>query len=325
MRNRLRLLCALVLLGFAELAAAQAFPNKVIRLIVPWPPGGGIDIVARTIFQELPERIGQQVIVDNRAGANGFIGTTAVAKSDPDGYTLLFADVGTISISPAMRKDTPYDSIKDFEPVSQVVSSPFALVVHPAVPAKTLQELVAYAKSRPGKLTYGSFGNGSIAHLSGAMLQAVVPGGLDILHIPYKGAPPAITDLLAGQIDMIFLTVSSAAPHIEAGRMRGIAVTTLKRSPVLPNLPAINEVYPGFEVNSWYGVLAPAGTPKDIVARLHKEIVAVVQMPKVQQALTARGFTPEGTRPDQFAAMIKQDVAQWAKVVHAAKLEDTGK
>ncbi len=324
MRNRLRLLCALVFLGFAEFAAAQAFPNKVIRLIVPWPPGGGIDIVARTVFQELPERLGQQVIVDNRAGANGFIGTTAVAKSDADGYTLLFADVGTISISPAMRKDTPYDSIKDFEPVSQVVSSPFALVVHPKVPANTLQELVAYAKSHPGKMTYGSFGNGSIAHLAGAMLLAQVPG-LDIVHVPYKGAPPAITDLIAGQIDMLFLTVSSAAPHIEAGRLRGLGVTTLKRSPVLPNLPAIAEIYPGFEVVSWYGVLAPAGTPKEIVARLSREIVAVVQTPKVQQALVARGFTPEGSRPEQFAAMIRQDVAQWAKVVKAAKLEDTGK
>jgi tripartite-type tricarboxylate transporter receptor subunit TctC len=324
MRNRLRLLCALAFLGFAQLAAAQAFPNKVIRLIVPWPPGGGIDIVARTVFQELPERLGQQVIVDNRAGANGFIGTTAVAKSDADGYTLLFADVGTISISPAMRKDTPYDSIKDFEPVSQVVSSPFALVVHPKVPANTLQELVAYAKSRPGKMTYGSFGNGSIAHLAGAMLLAQVPG-LDIVHVPYKGAPPAITDLIAGQIDMLFLTVSSAAPHIEAGRLRGLGVTTLKRSPVLPNLPAIAEIYPGFEVVSWYGVLAPAGTPKEVVARLNKEIVAAVQTQKVHQALVARGFTPEGTRPEQFAAMIRQDVAQWAKVVKAAKLEDTGR
>jgi len=322
----LKTLCALALCALAPLAAAQggAFPSKVIRLIVPWPPGGGIDVVARTVFQELPERIGQQVIVDNRAGANGFIGTTAVAKAEPDGYTLLFADVGSISISPAMRADTPYDSIKDFAPVSQVVSSPFTLVVHPKVPAKSLQELVAYAKAHPGKLTYGSFGNGSIAHLSGAMLIGMVPG-LDIVHVPYKGAPPAITDLLAGQIDMLFLTVSSAAPHVEAGRLRALGVTTLKRSPVLPSVPAINEIYPGFEVNSWYGVLAPAGTPKEVIERLEKEIVAVVHLPKVQQALSARGFTPEGTSAQQFAAMIRQDVAQWAKVVKAAGLQDTGK
>lgn len=307
----------------ASSVAAQPYPSKLTRVIVPWPPGGAIDIVARTIMLKLPERLGQQVIVENRAGANGFIGTTAVAKSPADGYTLLFADVGTISISPAMRADTPYDSLKDFEPVTQAVSSPFALVVHPDVPANSLQELIAYAKQRPGKMTYGSFGNGSIAHLAGAMLHSFVPG-LDMVHVPYKGAPPAINDLLGGQINMIFITVSSAMPHIQAGRMRGLAVTSLKRSSLLPNLPAIAEHYPGFEVNSWYGVLAPAGTPKEVVARLHKEIAAILALPEVTQSLQARGFTVEGTTPDQFSNMIRQDVAQWAKVVKAAGLEDKG-
>jgi tripartite-type tricarboxylate transporter receptor subunit TctC len=246
----------------ANAVPAQDYPNRLIRVVVPWPPGGAIDAVARIVTLKLPERLGQQVIVDNRAGANGFIGTTAVAKSAPDGYTLLFADVGTISISPAMRADTPYNSLKDFAPITQVVSSPFALVVHPGVPAKTLQELVAYVKARPGKLTYGSFGHGSISHLAAAMLLSVEPG-LDILHVPFKGAAPAITELIAGRIDVLFITVSSAVPQIEGGKMRGLAVTTLKRSNLLPNLPAINEVYPGYEVNSWYGMLAPAGTPKD--------------------------------------------------------------
>jgi tripartite-type tricarboxylate transporter receptor subunit TctC len=299
--------------------AAQDYPNKLIRVIVPWPPGGAIDVVARMIALKLPDRLGQQVIVDNRAGANGFIGTTAAARSAPDGYTLLFADVGTISISPAMRADIPYDSLKDFAPVTQAVSSPFALVVHPSVPAKTLQELVAYAKSRPGKLTYGSFGHGSISHLSAAMLHSFAPG-LDMLHVPFKGAAPAITDLIAGRIDVLFITVSSAMPQIEDGKMRGLGVTTLKRSKLLPNLPAIHEVYPGYEVNSWYGMLAPAGTPKEIVTRLQQEIATVMKDPAIVKNLNARGFSTEGTTPEQFSAMIRQDVAQWAKVVKAAGL-----
>ncbi len=309
---------------FAHVAMAQTFPSKLIRVVVPWPAGGAIDIVCRTIMTKLTERVGQQVVVENRAGANGFIGTVAVAKSAPDGHTLLCADVGSLAISPAMRSDTPYDSIRDFEPITQVVSGPFALVVRPSLPVHTLKELIALAKSQPGKLTYGSFGSGSIAHLAGAMLHSAVPG-LDILHVPYKGSAPMIVDLIGGQIDMGFLTVSSAAPHIEAGRMRGLGVTTLKRSSLLPNLPAIAEIYPGFEVNSWYGFLAPAGTPKDVVARLQREIALVLASPEIIQQLSSRGFTTEGTTPEQFAAKIREDLAQWAAVVKAAGLASTSK
>ena len=300
-------------------ANAQTYPAKVIKVIVPWPAGGAIDFVARSIALKLPERLGQQVIVENRAGANGFIGTVAVARSEPDGYTLLFADVGTLAISPAMRTDTPYDPVKDFVPISLAVSSPFVLVVNPAVPAKSMQELVEYAKSRPGKLTYGSFGTGSIAHLAGAMLQSLVPG-LDIVHVPYKGAPPAIADLMGGQIDMVFLTVSSATPLMQSGKVRGLAVTTRQRSPLLPNLPAIAELYPGFEVNSWYGMLASAGTPPDIVARLQKEISVIIATPDMKKELQARGFTAEGTSSGQFAGTIKQDLANWSKVIKSAGL-----
>ena len=300
-------------------AMAQAYPSRLIRIIVPWPPGGAIDIVARNLAQHIPDRLGQQAIVENRAGSNGFIGTTAVARADADGYTLLFADVGSLAISPAMRPDTPYNPVRDFSPITQVVSSPFVLVVNPAVPAKSLQELVAYARSRPGKLTYGSFGTGSIAHLAGAMLQSAV-SGLDIVHVPYKGSPPVVTDLLGGQIDMSFLTVSSATPHIESGKMRGLAVTTLRRSGLLPNLPAVAEFYPGFEVNSWYGMLAPARTPADTVSRLHRAIASITNTPEMAQSLQARGFTPEGTTPEQFAAKIRQDLEQWTGVVKAAGL-----
>ncbi|MSQ73870.1 MAG: tripartite tricarboxylate transporter substrate binding protein [Betaproteobacteria bacterium] len=312
------LLVATGTLVFAAGATAQTYPSRLIRIIVPWPAGGAIDIVARNIAQKMPDQLGQQVIVENRAGANGFIGTTAVARADPDGYTLLFADVGGLAISPAMRADTPYNPARDFAPITQAVSTPFVLMVHPAVPAKTLQELVAYARSRPGKLTYGSFGAGSIAHLAGAMLQSAIPG-LDIVHVPYKGAPPAMTDLIGGQIDMLFLTVSSAAPHIQSGKLRGLAVTTTQRSALLP-LPAIAEIYPGFEVTSWYGMLAPAGTPPEVVARLHKEIAAILATAEISQGLQARGFTTDGTTPEQFAAKIRQELAQWAKVVKAAGL-----
>lgn len=312
---------ALGLFAILGSASAQTYPTRLIKVIVPWPAGGAIDVVARNIALKMPERLGQQVIVENRAGANGFIGTTAVARSEADGYTLLFADVGTLAISPAMRADTPYDPVKDFMPISLAVSSPFVLVVHPAVPAKSLQELVAYAKSRPGKMTYGSFGNGSIAHLAGAMLQSMVPG-LDIVHVPYKGAPPAMADLMGGQIDMLFLTVSSSTPHMQSGKLRGLAVTTRQRSPLLPSLPAIAELYPGYEVNSWYGMLAPAGTPADVVARLQKDIAAIISTPDMTKELQARGFTTEGSTSQQFAATIRQDLAQWSKVIKSAGLAE---
>ena len=306
-------------LAFAGSAAAQSYPTKLIRIIVPWPAGGGIDTVARLIAQRMPERFGQQVIVENRAGSNGFIGTTAVARAEADGYTLLFADVGSMAISPAMRADTPYDPVKDFAPVSQAVSSPFVLVTKPALPVKSLQELVAFGRANPGKLTYGSFGTGSIAHLAGAMLQSMVPG-LDMVHVPYKGGPPVVTDLLSGQIDMAFLTLSSATPHIESGKMRGLAVTTPKRSPLLPALPAVAEVYPGFEVNSWYGVLAPAATPREVVMRLQTGIAALLGTQEMGQVLQARGFSPEGTTPEQFGSKIREDLVMWTRVVKAAGL-----
>lgn len=305
-------------LAFANLAAAQGYPNRPIKVINPWTPGGPADIVARPIMAKLAERLGQPVVIENRAGANGIIGSAAVAKAPADGYTLLFSHVGPIAISPAMQADMPYNSVKDFEPITQVVSAPTVMLVRADLPVKTLQDLIAYAKSRPGKLTYGSVGPGSTTHLAGEMLHSMA--AIDILHVPYKGAGPVITDLIGGQIDMAFINISGAMPYLESGRLRGLAVSTLKRSSLLPNLPAIAEFYPGFEVNSWYGLMAPAGTPKAIVTHLQSEIASILKSPDIVQLLKTSGLDAEGTTPEQYAAKIKDDLVRWAAVVKATGL-----
>jgi tripartite-type tricarboxylate transporter receptor subunit TctC len=294
---------------------AQAWPSKPIHVVNPWPPGGPADIVARPIMEKLAEALGQPVVLDNKPGANGTIGCNAVAKAAPDGYTLLFSHVGPIAISPAMQPDMPYDPVKDLVAITQFVSGPTVLVVRPEVPAKSVPELIDHAKKNPGKLTYGSVGQGSTTHLAGEMLHMM--GGIDIVHVPYKGAAPVVTDLLGGQIDMSFINISGALPYIQSGKLRGIAVTTLKRSSVLPDLPTVSETLPGFEVNSWYGFMAPAGTPKPVVDRLYGEVSKVLKMPEIVERLKASGLDPEGTTPEQHAAKIKEDIARWAKLVQA--------
>ena len=300
-------------------AAADIYPSKPIRMINPWAPGGPADIIARPIMQKLGERLGQPIVIDNRAGANGVIGAAAVAKAAPDGYTLLFSHVGPIAISPAMRNDIPYDSVKDFVAITQVVSAPLVLVVRPDLPIDNLQKLIDYAKARPGKMTYGSVGTGSTTHLAGEMLSDM--GGVKILHVPYKGAAPVINDMLGGQIDMAFINISGVMAYLSSGKLRAIAVSTSRRSTILPDLPAIAERYPGFEVNSWYGVMAPAGTPREITSRLQREIAVVLKSPEVLEVLRTGGVDPEGTTPEQYAAKIKEDLARWASVVKATGLE----
>jgi tripartite-type tricarboxylate transporter receptor subunit TctC len=294
------------------------YPTKNIRVINPWPPGGPADIVARPIFAKLSERLGQPIVIENRAGANGVIGSAIVAKAPADGYTLLFSHVGPIAISPSMQKDFPYNSEKDFQPVTQIVSAPTVLLVRADMPVKTFQELIAYAKQRPGKLSYGSVGPGSTTHLAGEMLQ--IAAGIDILHVPYKGAAPVLTDLIGGQIDMAFINISGAIPNIESGRLRGLAVSTLKRSSLLPQLPAIAEVYAGYEVNSWYGLMAPAATPKAIVARLQTEVSQILKLPEIAQVLRTGGFDAEGTSPEAYAAKIKDDLIRWSAVLKSTGL-----
>jgi tripartite-type tricarboxylate transporter receptor subunit TctC len=314
-------LALVALLALAGPAAAQSYPTKPLRVINPWTPGGPAEIVARPIMHKLSEALGQPVVIESRAGANGVIGSAIVARAPPDGYTLLFSHVGPIAISPAMQADMPYDSVKDFQPVTQFVSGPTVLVVRPDIPVKSVKELVEYAKANPGKVTYGSVGPGSTTHLAGEMLKMMT--GADFVHVPYKGAAPVVNDLLGGQIAMAFINVSGALPQIEAGKLRPIAVSTLKRSAVLPELPTVAETLPGFEVNSWYGFMAPAGTPREIVDRLYSELAKIVKSPEITERLKQAGLDPEATTPEQHAAKIKDDIARWATLVKAtgAKIE----
>ncbi|MBO9353538.1 tripartite tricarboxylate transporter substrate binding protein [Bordetella petrii] len=314
--------------GSAALAAAamalaapavSAYPDRPITVINPWTAGGPADTVARPILEKLSQRLGQPVVLENRAGANGLIGATYVARAKPDGYTLLFSHVGPITISPALTKDMPFDPVRDFAPITQVVSAPTVLLVRPGLPIHNLKELVDYARAHPGKLSYGSVGPGSTTHLAGVILGDMAD--IDLLHVPYKGAAPVVTDLLGGQIDMGFLNIAGAMPYIKSGQLRPIGVSTLKRSALLPDLPAIAETYPGFEVNSWYGLMAPAKTPPAIVQQLQREVSEILKLPDIKKQFEAIGLAPEGTASDVYAQQIERDLARWADIVKAAGLK----
>ena len=297
-------------------AQAQSYPTKPIRLIVPFAPGGGTDITARAIALKLTEAWGQSVVTDNRAGANGTIGVDLAAKAPADGYTLTMIS-SSHSVNVSLYSKLPYDLIRDFAPITQATSKPYALVVHPSVPAKSIKELIALAKAKPGALNYGSSGTGGLSHLSGALLASLA--GIDITHIPYKGGAPALTDVIAGQIQMLFSTLLQSQAQLKAGRLRALAVTTAKRSPAAPELPTLQEAgVPGYEVAGWYGVMAPAQTPQTIVARLNREIVKILHTREVGERLSADGSEPVGSTPQQFGAHIKSEVAKWKKVVKEA-------
>jgi len=270
-------------------------------------------------MQKLSEQLKQSVVLENRAGANGTIGANYVAHAKPDGYTLLFSHVGPITISPAITKELPYDPVKDLAPITQIVSAPIVLVVRPDLPIHNLAELIDYARANPGKMTYGSVGLGSTTHLAGEILAGAAD--VKLLHVPYKGAAPVVTDLLGKRIDMTFLNIAAVLPLIESERVRGIGVSTLKRSTLLPDLPAIAETYPGFEVNSWYGLMAPAGTSKAIVDKLQSSVAAILEMPDIIELLESNGLAPEGTTPEQYAQQIDRDLARWKEVVDTAGLE----
>lgn len=299
-------------------AAAQDYPSKPIRMINPWTPAGPAELLARLIGDKVSASIGQPIVIESRPGANGTIGAAFVAKSAPDGYTLLFSHVGPIAISPAMGQKLPYDPVKDFEPITQVVSGPTLLVVRPDLPIRTMKELIDFAKANPGKASYGSVGQGSTTHLAGEMISMMT--GVELIHVPYKGSAPVVTDLLGGQLAFGFINVAGVLPQVQAGKLRAIAVSTLARSTLLPELPTVAETLPGFEVNSWYGVMAPAGTPKEIIARWHKEIATALRAPDVIERLKQNGLDPRGTTPLEHAAHIKDELARWEKVVKAARL-----
>ena len=305
-------------LMFAAGAAAQsAFPAKPIRFVVPFPAGGPLDIVARAIGQELNKSWAQPVIIDNRPGAGGNIGADAVARAAPDGHTILMGAVSTHAINPTLYSKLPYDPIRDFAPVTLVTSVPNVLVVHPSVPARTVKDLISIARARPGQLNFASGSTGSAGHLAGELFKAMA--GVDMVHIPYKGAAPAVVDLLAGHVSLMFDNMSSTLPNIKAGRVRAIAVTTLTRSPMLPALPTISESgLRGFDISTWFGVFAPGATPPAIVARLNAEIVRELGTPEMRERLAALGAEPVGNKPEEFAAFIREEIPKYAKVIKAS-------
>ncbi len=305
--------------GAAAMAGEAApYPSRAITLISTSPPGGPIDVIARPLAQRLGERLGQSVIIENHAGANGAIASADVAKAAPDGYTLLITYLAPVAINPAMRANLPYDSVRDFAPVTQLDSAALVLLVQPDLPIHSIAELVAYAKAHPGKLSFGSVGPGSAGHLVGALLTERT--GITLTHVPYKGGGPMITDLLGGHIDMAFIGMSGGMSYVKQGRLRAIGVTTLKRSPLLPDVPAVAEALPGFEVDSWYGVLAPAHTPMPIVRRLQQELAATLYEPAIEGVFRNNGVEPVGSTPEQFATRIKEELASWAPVVKHAGL-----
>ncbi|PHY05307.1 MAG: hypothetical protein CK528_14910 [Alcaligenaceae bacterium] len=313
------LLTLLSLTGWSVATMASDYPTRTITVINPWTAGGPADTVARPILQKLSEVLKQPVVLENKAGANGVIGANYVARATPDGYTLLFSHVGPITISPAVQKDMPYDSIRDFAPITLIVSAPTVLVVRPDLPIHNLKEFIEYARANPGKLSYGSVGIGSTTHLAGEILATMAD--VKMLHVPYKGAAPVMNDLLGGQINCTFLNIAALLPYIKSGQVRAIGVSTLKRSSLLAELPAIAETYPGFEVNSWYGMMAPAKTPTHIVELLQKEIAKILQLPEIVQSLQASGLSPEGTTSAQYATQIQTDLKRWQTAVAKAGIE----
>jgi tripartite-type tricarboxylate transporter receptor subunit TctC len=294
-------------------AFSQAYPQKAIRLVVGFPPGGATDIVARLVGQKLSVSLGQAVVIDNRPGANSNIGAELAARAAADGYTLFMCTIAN-AINYSLYSNLPFDMIKDFVPVAQTASILSFLVVHPSLPVKSVKELIELAKSKPGELNYASSGIGGSPHLAAEMFKTMA--GVNMVHIPYKGTGPELTDLLAGVVRIAFETTPAVLPHVKAGKLRALAVNSLKRTPLLPDLPTMSEAgLPGFEVTSWNGVLAPAGTPKEIVTRLNNEIVKALKMPDVHEKLSGLGADPVGNTPEQFAAFIQAEIKKWAKVI----------
>ena len=300
----------------AGVSYSQQYPAKPIRIVVPFPPGGFSDLFARIVGTEMSKSWGQQVIVDNRPGAGGNIGADIVAKAPPDGYTLVNGTIGTHAINATLFSKLPYDPIRDFVPVAFVVEAEGLLAVHPSLPVKTAKEIIALAKARPGQLTYASAGAGTTSHLAGEVFKTMAK--VDITHVPYKGNVPAITDLMAGQTSMLFATLPTVLPQVQAGRLRGIAVLGAKRSAAAPALPTLAESgLPGFEVNNWTGLFAPAGTPAAIVAKLNAEVVRVMQLPEVQARLPKEGLRFVAMTPQQYADFVKNEKDKWAPIVKA--------
>ncbi len=288
------------------------YPTRPVRLIVGFPPGGAADILGRIAAQHLTERLGQQVVVDNRGGAGGLVATEIAARATPDGYTLLFTSIPHV-INPHLYKKVQYDAVKDFAPIVQFVTVPLMMAANPSLPAKTVKELIAYAKAQPGKINYASGGSGASSHLAMELFKSMA--GVDLNHIPYKGTGPLITDLIAGQVSLTIASAVPLAPQVKAGKLRGMAVTGRKRSPSFPDLPAIAQTVPGYEVVNWFGILAPAATPSAIITRINTELNKALDAQSIKDSLRAQGADVAGGSVDEFARIIRSDFTKWAKVV----------
>jgi len=312
--NFVALMCA------AVIAYAQTYPAKPIRLVVPFAPGGSTDAIARIIGQKLDEALGQQVVVENRAGAGGNIGVEFVAKSAPDGYTLIFGHIGTFGFGPSLYKKLPYDPVRDFTPIALFAMVPNMLVVHPSLPARSVKELIALAKARPGQMNYGSSGNGSASHLATEYFKLL--SKTDILAIPYKGTGPLVTDIIAGQTSLTITGVPPLYPMVQSGRLRALGVGSLKRLSLMPELPTIAEAgVPGYESSTWFGPLAPAKTPREIIVRLNAELMKMLQKPEVKARFASDGIEALGSTPEEFGAYIKAEIERWGRVIKAAGVQ----
>jgi len=304
---------------FTGAAQAQPYPAKPVRIVVPFPAGGPTDVVARGMAQKMAEALGQTVVIENRGGAGGALGTELVAKSPADGYTLLMGTIGGLAVSMSLLPNRSFDTLRDFAPITQAVNVTNFLVVHPSVPAKSVKELLAMARARPGGLNYASSGNGTVTHLAGELLKLM--GKVDIVHVPYKGGAPALTALLSGETDMSYENSLIILPQIKAGRVKALAVTGAKRSPLLPQLPAIGETLPGYSASGWYGLVAPAATPKDTLAKLNAAAVKALRAPDVAERLASQGAEAVGNSAEEWGAFIRSEIDKWARVVKAASMK----
>jgi tripartite-type tricarboxylate transporter receptor subunit TctC len=303
--------CSLVL---THAAVAQQFPTKPLRMVVPFAPGGPTDIVGRAISQRLTESFGQTVVVDNRAGAGGVVGADLVAKSPPDGYTLLLCSTGAMAINPSLMPNMPYDAVREFAPLSLVVTIPYLLLVSAGSPMQSVKDLIAAAKAKPGQINYGSAGIGSTSHLAGELFKSMAK--IDIVHVPYKGSAPAATDLIGGQLQTMFDAVAVALPLVRGGKLRALGISTTKRSALVPDVPTIAESgVPGYEVATWHGICAPAGTPPAVVATLNRGIVAAVNQPDTRQRLVGIGADVVGSTPEEFGRFMRSELAKWSRIV----------
>ena len=313
---------ALVLPFPAHSQAPAAYPNRPVKLVIPFPPGGPLDIVGRAIAQKLTDVWGQSVVVDNRPGAGGNIGADIVAKSAPDGYTILMGALSTHAVNPSLYAKMPYDAVADFAPITLVAVTPNVLVVNATLPVNSAKDFIAYAKANSGKLAFGSGSNGSAGHLAGELFK--VETGADIIHVPYKGGAPATQALLAGDTQFMFDNLANAMPQVKAGKLKALAVTTAQRSKLAPDLPTMAEAgLQGFDISTWFGLFAPAGTPKDIIAKWNAEVAKILNSPEMREKLVAQGAEPAPTTPEQFAAFVRSEIPKYARIVKAsgAKLD----